>query len=149
MQKSYDRMKENLLGELKKTFRPEFLNRIDGVVVFHPLERNEIRQIVDLMLVSVTKQMAEKGINLEVEASAKDYLGAKGYDEVFGAGPSAALFRISLRINSPRVYSMVTLKLATRLKSSCRKAPKNSRSRWKPPIKKKPWPAIRANKLLG
>jgi ATP-dependent Clp protease ATP-binding subunit ClpC len=86
-QKSYDRMKENLLGELKKTFRPEFLNRIDGVMVFHPLDKMQIRQIVDLMLVSVTKQLAEKGIKLEVTESAKDFLGAKGYDEVFGARP--------------------------------------------------------------
>ncbi len=86
-QKSYDRMKENLLTELKKTFRPEFLNRIDGVVVFHPLEQTEIRQIVDIMLMSATKQMAEKGITLVVTESARDYLGIKGYDEVFGARP--------------------------------------------------------------
>jgi ATP-dependent Clp protease ATP-binding subunit ClpC len=86
-QKSYDRMKENLLGELKKTFRPEFLNRIDGVVVFHPLEKDQIRQIVDLMLVSVTNQLSEKGIKLEISEAAKDFLGAKGYDEVFGARP--------------------------------------------------------------
>lgn len=87
VQKSYDRMKENLLGELKKTFRPEFINRIDGVVVFHPLEKEQIRKIVDLMLASVTKQMLEKGIKLEVTETAKDLLGAKGYDEVFGARP--------------------------------------------------------------
>ncbi|MCL2150355.1 MAG: ATP-dependent Clp protease ATP-binding subunit [Dehalococcoidia bacterium] len=86
-QKNYDRMKENLLTELKKTFRPEFLNRIDGVVVFHPLEQAEIRQIVDLMLVSAIKQMAEKGIVLTVTEAARDYLGVKGYDEVFGARP--------------------------------------------------------------
>jgi ATP-dependent Clp protease ATP-binding subunit ClpC len=86
-QKSYDRMKENLLGELKKTFRPEFLNRIDSVVVFHPLDREQIRQIVDLMLASSIKQMAEKGIKLEFTEAAKDYLGIKGYDEVFGARP--------------------------------------------------------------
>jgi ATP-dependent Clp protease ATP-binding subunit ClpC len=87
VQKSYDRMKENLLGELKKTFRPEFINRIDGVVVFHPLEKEQIRKIVDLMLASVTKQMEEKGIKLEVTEGAKDLLGKKGYDEVFGARP--------------------------------------------------------------
>ena len=86
-QKSYDRMKENLLGELKKTFRPEFLNHIDGVVVFHPLEKEQIRKIVDLMLVSVTKQLAEKGVTLEISETAKDLLGRKGYDEVFGARP--------------------------------------------------------------
>jgi len=84
---NYDLMKEKLLGELKKSFRPEFLNRIDGVVVFHSLTRENIRSIVDLMLVSVTKQLAEKGIKLEVTGAAKDFLGVKGYDEVFGARP--------------------------------------------------------------
>ncbi len=86
-QDSYERMKDKLLGELKKTFRPEFLNRIDGVVVFHPLNKEHIRQIVDLMLGIVDKQLAEKGIKLEVTDAAKDLLGEKGYDEVFGARP--------------------------------------------------------------
>jgi ATP-dependent Clp protease ATP-binding subunit ClpC len=86
-EESYERMKEKLLGELKKTFRPEFLNRIDGVIVFHALSKQHIRQIVDLMLASVTKQLAEKGIKLEVSEKAKDFLGDKGYDEVFGARP--------------------------------------------------------------
>jgi ATP-dependent Clp protease ATP-binding subunit ClpC len=86
-QENYDRMKEKLLGELKKTFRPEFLNRIDGVVVFHPLTREHIRKIVDLMLATVTEQLAEKGIKLEVTDATKDLLGEKGYDEVFGARP--------------------------------------------------------------
>ncbi|MCL2140942.1 MAG: ATP-dependent Clp protease ATP-binding subunit [Dehalococcoidia bacterium] len=86
-QKSYERMKDNLTGELKKTFRPEFINRLDDVVVFRPLEKEQIRQIVDLMLVSVIQQLAEKGIQLEVSESAKDLLGSKGYDEVFGARP--------------------------------------------------------------
>jgi ATP-dependent Clp protease ATP-binding subunit ClpC len=80
-------MKEKLLGELKKTFRPEFLNRIDGVVVFHSLTKEHIREIVDLMLVSATQQLAEKEIKLEVTEAAKDFLGEKGYDEVFGARP--------------------------------------------------------------
>jgi ATP-dependent Clp protease ATP-binding subunit ClpC len=83
----YERMKEKLLGELKKTFRPEFLNRIDGVVVFHSLTKEQIRKIVDLMLTSVAKQLAEKEIKLEVTDAAKDFLGEKGYDEVFGARP--------------------------------------------------------------
>ncbi len=86
-QDSYERMKEKLLGELKKTFRPEFLNRIDGVVVFHALTKENIREIVDLMLVTVTQQLAEKEIKLEVTGAAKDFLGNKGYDEVFGARP--------------------------------------------------------------
>jgi len=86
-QESYERMKENLLGELKKTFRPEFLNRVDGVVVFHSLTKEQIRKIVDLMLATVNQQLSEKGIKLEVTDAAKDFLGEKGYDEVFGARP--------------------------------------------------------------
>jgi len=59
-QQDYERMKDKLLGELKKTFRPEFLNRIDGVIVFHPLNKEHIRKIVDLMLAVVTERLAEK-----------------------------------------------------------------------------------------
>ncbi|MBI4285787.1 MAG: ATP-dependent Clp protease ATP-binding subunit [Chloroflexi bacterium] len=84
---SYERMKEKLLAELKRTFRPEFLNRIDGVVVFHSLTKENIRSIVDLMLGQVNRELAEKGIKLVVTDAAKDFLGRKGYDEVFGARP--------------------------------------------------------------
>jgi ATP-dependent Clp protease ATP-binding subunit ClpC len=86
-QMDYEKMKEKLLEELKKSFRPEFLNRIDGVVVFHALTKEDIRKIVDLMLGQVSKQLSEKGIKLEVTEAAKDFLGEKGYDEVFGARP--------------------------------------------------------------
>jgi ATP-dependent Clp protease ATP-binding subunit ClpC len=86
-QMEYGKMKEKLLDELKKTFRPEFLNRIDGVVVFHSLSKEHIRQIVELMLAQVSQQLAEKEIKLEVTDAAKDFLGEKGYDEVFGARP--------------------------------------------------------------
>ena len=86
-EQAYDKMKENLLNELKKTFRPEFLNRVDGVVVFHALAKEQIRQIVDLMLTSVTQQLSEKEVSLKVTEAVKDFLGEKGYDEVFGARP--------------------------------------------------------------
>jgi ATP-dependent Clp protease ATP-binding subunit ClpC len=86
-QESYERMKEKLLNEVKKTFRPEFLNRIDGMVVFHPLSREHIRQIVDLMLSTIVEQLSEKEVKLEVTDAAKDLLGEKGFDEVFGARP--------------------------------------------------------------
>ncbi len=86
-EQAYEKMKENLLNEMKKTFRPEFLNRVDGVVVFHSLTKEQIRQIVDLMLASVTQQLQEKGITLEVTDAAKDFLGEKGFDEVYGARP--------------------------------------------------------------
>ncbi len=83
----YEKMKEKVLGELKKTFRPEFLNRIDAIVVFHSLTKEQIRQIVDLMLKQVAKPLAEKDIKLEITEAAKDFLGEKGYDPTFGARP--------------------------------------------------------------
>jgi len=86
-QMSYDKMKEKVLEEMKKTFRPEFLNRIDGVVVFHALTKEHIRQIVELMLSQIGAQLKEKDIKLEITDEAKDFLGEKGYDPAFGARP--------------------------------------------------------------
>lgn len=86
-QMDYDRMKDKLQAELKKLFKPEFLNRVDSVVVFHTLNNEHIRKIVDLMLSEVTKQLAEKEIKLEVTDAAKELLAEKGYDEVYGARP--------------------------------------------------------------
>lgn len=83
----YEKMKEKILGEMKKTFRPEFLNRIDATVVFHALTKEHIRQIVDLMLNQVASSLKEKDIALEVTDAARDFLGDKGYDPVFGARP--------------------------------------------------------------
>ena len=83
----YKRMKEKVLEELKKVFRPEFLNRLDATVVFHALAKNHIRQIVDLQLKEVEQQLLLKGVTLEVTDTAKDWLGEKGYDQVFGARP--------------------------------------------------------------
>ncbi|MFQ5987920.1 MAG: ATP-dependent Clp protease ATP-binding subunit, partial [Dehalococcoidia bacterium] len=86
-QQSYERMKEKVMAEVKKFFRPEFLNRIDGIVVFHALTPDHIRQIVDLMLREVWKELAEKTVKLEVTEAAKKLLAEKGYDPVFGARP--------------------------------------------------------------
>jgi ATP-dependent Clp protease ATP-binding subunit ClpC len=86
-QVEYEKMKEKVLGEVKKTFRPEFLNRIDATVVFHALTVEHIRLIVDLMLNQVSAPLKEKNIALEVTDSAKDLLVSKGYDPVFGARP--------------------------------------------------------------
>jgi ATP-dependent Clp protease ATP-binding subunit ClpC len=86
-EKSYEKMKENLLDKLKQKFKPEFLNRIDEQVVFRSLTKEQIRQIVDLMLGSVTNQLAEKEIKLAVTDAAKDFLGEKGYSEEYGARP--------------------------------------------------------------
>ena len=86
-QVEYEKMKEKVLGEMKKIFRPEFLNRIDATVVFHALSKEHIRQIVDLMLNQIIASLKEKNITLEVTDRAKDFIGDKGYDPVFGARP--------------------------------------------------------------
>jgi ATP-dependent Clp protease ATP-binding subunit ClpC len=83
----YGRMKDKVLTELKVDVKPEFLNRIDSTVVFHSLTREDIRRIVDLELVKVERQLALKGVSIEVTLAAKDWLGDKGYDQVFGARP--------------------------------------------------------------
>jgi len=76
-----------VMNIVRSHFKPEFLNRIDSTVVFHSLTREQIRQIVDLQLASVFKQLKEKNIAIEVTEAAKDVLGRKGYDEVYGARP--------------------------------------------------------------
>ncbi|MEO7294627.1 MAG: ATP-dependent Clp protease ATP-binding subunit, partial [Candidatus Limnocylindria bacterium] len=83
----YERMKDKVLAELKVTFRPEFLNRIDATVVFRQLTREEIREIVDLLLARVKEQLAGQEMELVVTDAAKDSIIAKGYDQAYGARP--------------------------------------------------------------
>jgi ATP-dependent Clp protease ATP-binding subunit ClpC len=83
----YAKMKGKVEEEVKRFFRPEFLNRIDGQLVFHALSKEHIVSIVDLMLNEVRKPMLEKGLSLEVTDAAKAWLGEKGYDPTFGARP--------------------------------------------------------------
>ena len=84
---AYERMKTNVMDEVKRFFRPEFLNRIDGSLVFHALDREHMQKIVDLMLKEVAWNLIEKGIDMEVTQEAKDWLAEKGYDPTFGARP--------------------------------------------------------------
>jgi len=83
----YDAMKDKVLGELKNTFKPEFLNRIDAIIVFHSLRREHVREIVDLMLSRVRAQLTEQQVELLVPDGSKDYLVSKGYDPQYGARP--------------------------------------------------------------
>jgi ATP-dependent Clp protease ATP-binding subunit ClpC len=83
----YERMKEKVLGELKNVFRPEFLNRLDATVVFRQLTREELREIVDLLLERVKAQLAGQQMELVVTEAAKDAIIVKGYDLAFGARP--------------------------------------------------------------
>jgi ATP-dependent Clp protease ATP-binding subunit ClpC len=84
---NYQRMKDRLLEELKKTFRPEFLNRVDEVIVFHSLNREHLRKIVDLMLKDVDQQVKERGLTLEISDEAREVLLQEGYDQTYGARP--------------------------------------------------------------
>jgi len=86
-EEKYNRMRDNVMDEVKRFFRPEFLNRIDGSVVFHQLSREHMTTIVGLMLNEVVSSLIEKGIDLEVSDDAKDWLCDKGFDPVFGARP--------------------------------------------------------------
>ena len=80
-------MKDKVVAELKKTFKPEFINRLDGVIVFHSLNNDEIRRIADLLLNRLRKQMKEQDITLDVTDEAMDLLAKRGYDPTFGARP--------------------------------------------------------------
>ncbi len=84
---SYKKMKEKLLGELKRTFRPEFLNRVDSVIVFHALTKEQIEQIVDLNVAEVAERLEEQDLRLEVTPEARDLLATEGYNPQYGARP--------------------------------------------------------------
>jgi ATP-dependent Clp protease ATP-binding subunit ClpC len=84
---SYDEMKSRVMGELKKVFRPELLNRIDEIIVFHKLAKDEIMTIVDLMLKRLREQMAQHEVTIELTEPAKELLVDKGYDPSMGARP--------------------------------------------------------------
>jgi ATP-dependent Clp protease ATP-binding subunit ClpC len=86
-QEAYEDMKDKVLGELKRIFRPEFLNRLDGVMVFHALNREQIQEIVDLEVEKVSVRLAEHGLSLELSDQARTYLADKGYDPSLGARP--------------------------------------------------------------
>jgi ATP-dependent Clp protease ATP-binding subunit ClpC len=80
-------MRKRLLDQLKHLFQPEFLNRVDNVIVFHALSREEIAQIVELELDKVCVRLAESGIQMEVTEAAKELLAEEGYSEEYGARP--------------------------------------------------------------
>jgi ATP-dependent Clp protease ATP-binding subunit ClpC len=84
---AYEDMKEKVISELKRTFRPELLNRIDDVIVFHELSHDEVKQIAELMLNRVREQLAEQDLKLEVTEEAKDILVKEGFDPALGARP--------------------------------------------------------------
>src|SRR3989339_485761 len=103
---SYQEMKDKLLEEVKRTFKPEFLNRIDDIIVFRPLVKEDLHRIVDIELGYLAQRLAEQKINLELTPAAKDFLIEKGFDPVFGARP---LKRIIQRfVEDPLAQEIIT-----------------------------------------
>ncbi|MGE5654454.1 MAG: AAA family ATPase, partial [Bacillota bacterium] len=86
-QSSYEKMKDKVMDELRRVFRPEFLNRLDEIIVFHQLTEAEIGKIVDLMVAEVAERLREFQMELEVSTEAKALLAKEGYDPVYGARP--------------------------------------------------------------
>ena len=84
---SYEAMKEKVMTEVKKTFRPEFLNRLDEIIVFHELTEEQLRNIVELMVKDLQKRLAERKLGIELTKEAKSWLAKEGYDPTFGARP--------------------------------------------------------------
>ena len=102
----YDKMKDTVMEELKKAFRPEFLNRLDDIIVFAHLTKPEIRQIVDIMLSDLIKRLVTQEITVEVLDEAKDYLAEEGYSQTYGARPLRRL--IQKKIEDPIAEEILT-----------------------------------------
>jgi ATP-dependent Clp protease ATP-binding subunit ClpC len=84
---NFEKTKSKIMEEAKRVFKPEFLNRINSMIVFHSLQREHLRQIVDIELRGITGRLADRHMPLEISDSAKDFLIEQGYDEKFGARP--------------------------------------------------------------
>ena len=94
--RDYDKMKEEALEVLRRSFRPEFLNRVDEIVVFHPLAREELRQIVTIQIRGLRKRLEERKIELDLTDKATDYFAERGYDPSYGARPLKRLVQHDL-----------------------------------------------------
>jgi ATP-dependent Clp protease ATP-binding subunit ClpC len=86
-QSDYKALKNKVMSELKRTFRPEFLNRVDDIIVFHHLTKEHMNDIIEIMLKDLRKRLSSKNITLSVTDKAKSYLIEKGYDKAYGARP--------------------------------------------------------------
>ena len=85
--KEYEEIKKNVMAELKRELRPEFINRIDDIIVFHKLNDSEINSIIDLLLKNVEERLQDQGLNIKVDKSVKELIAKKGVDKEFGARP--------------------------------------------------------------
>lgn len=84
---SHQAMEDKVMAELKKHFRPEFLNRVDDVIIFQSLDESELTRIVDIQLAQLDHRLTQQNLTLDVDAAAKKFLAKEGYDPQFGARP--------------------------------------------------------------
>ncbi len=99
---SYEAMKAEVLDLLRREFRPEFLNRLDEIVVFHSLDREQLRAIVDLQIAGLRERLEARGIELVLNDEARDYLAERGYDPSYGARPLKRIIRTEIETELAR-----------------------------------------------
>lgn len=87
LEEEYDNIKKDVMQEVKQVLKPEFINRIDEIIVFHKLTRENIRDIIDIMLERVAEKMIRQNVYIEIDNSAKDFIEKQGFDNNFGARP--------------------------------------------------------------
>jgi ATP-dependent Clp protease ATP-binding subunit ClpC len=87
LEDTFEKTKTKIMDEARRVFKPEFLNRINSIIVFHQLAREHLRKIVDIEIRGITGRLAERGMPLEISNGAKDFLIEQGFDEKFGARP--------------------------------------------------------------
>jgi ATP-dependent Clp protease ATP-binding subunit ClpB len=97
-----EKVRKQVLAELRTHFRPEFLNRVDEIVMFKPLTLAEITQIVDLLMTLLRQRLADRKITIELTAAAKEYIAREGYDPVFGARPLKRFLQREVETNLSR-----------------------------------------------
>jgi ATP-dependent Clp protease ATP-binding subunit ClpB len=102
---NYEKMKKAVLEIVSQPFRPEFINRVDDIVVFHPLDRTQLRSIVDIQLGHLRKRLADRDIAITLDDAARDLLGAAGFDPVYGARPLKRA--IQAQVENPLAQSIL------------------------------------------
>jgi ATP-dependent Clp protease ATP-binding subunit ClpB len=95
-EENYDEMKQSVMGLVGQHFRPEFINRLDDIVVFHPLNREQIRAIADIQIGYLKQRLAERDMGIVLTEAAMDLLGKAGFDPVYGARPLKRAIRQQL-----------------------------------------------------
>ncbi len=122
VKREYTEMKDKVLEELKKAFRPEFLNRIDEITVFHSLQKEHIQEIIKLMAATLTKRLGEQGIEFELTESALEKIAEIGYDPEYGARHSVVRYNVKSKIASQKRCSAAPSQKAVKSHSTCKMA---------------------------